>query len=88
MRYFYNICYIKVPNEQIDLKRKVCVILILPLIIPCCEPTNHMCNNGLLIDFYHYNKSTAYAHIILLLCILHCTHLYQHASIYESLIVY
>ena len=30
MKYFYNICYIKVPNEHIDLKRKVCVILILP----------------------------------------------------------
>ena len=45
-----------------------------------------MCNNGLFIDFYHYYKSTAYAHIIiLLLCILHCTHLYQHASIYETL---
>ena len=76
MKYFY---------EHIDLKRKVCVILILPLTIPCCEPTNHMCINGLFIDFYHYYKSTAYAHILLLLCILHCTYLYQHASIYETL---
>ena len=50
MKYFYNICYIKVPNEHIDLKRKVCVILILPLTIPCCQPTNHMCNNGLFIN--------------------------------------
>ena len=42
-------------------------------------------NNGLFIDFYHYYKSTAYAHILLLLCILHFTHLYQHAYIYETL---
>ena len=49
MNYFYNICYIKVPNEHIDLKRNVCVILILPLTIPCCEPTNHMCNNVYLL---------------------------------------
>ena len=68
--------------EHIDLKIKVCVILILILTIPCCEPTNHMCNNGLFIDFYYYYKSTAYAHNLLLLCILY---LYQHAYIYETL---
>ena len=44
-----------------------------------------MCINDLFIDFYHYYKSTAYAHILLLLCILHFTYLYQHASIYETL---
>ena len=81
---YYRVCTImKYFYEHIDLKRKVCVILILT--IPCCEPTNHMCNNGLFIDFYHYYKSTAYAHNLLLLCILHCTHLYQHAYIYETL---
>ena len=84
-KYIYNICYIKVSNEHIDLKRKVCVILILSLTIPCCEPTSHMCNNGLFIYFYHYYNSTAHAHNILLLCILHCTHLYQHVSICETL---
>ena len=83
---YYRVCIImKYFYEHIDLKRKVCVILILPLTIPYCEPTNPMCINGLFIDFYHYYKSTAYAHILLLLCILHCTYLYQHASIYETL---
>ena len=83
---YYRVCTImKYFYEHIDLKRKVCVILILPLTIPYCEPTNHMCINGLFIDFYHYYKSAAYAHILLLLCILHCTYLYQHASIYETL---
>ena len=81
---YYRVCTImKYFYEHIDLKRKVCVILILT--IPCCEPTNHMCNNGLFIDFYHYYKSTAYAHNLLRLCILHCTHLYQYVYIYETL---